>query len=373
MKRRVISSLLLASCFALPISGSQSTYDGPALRDTYDGPILVDNSQLRYRGADMLSFDTAAYLEHEAPNLMPLRPAIDTWAAMHAIHPRVLIHLLKGYWPVAAPSGTRIEKETVHQIATGIAMVYLRHRKDPLAASNAVMAIADAYHLRVEFPAELAKGRQLPTASAPLVFGWFQPPWTIGDTWAGGGAHGDTGSGVRNALDYWGQWRDWGADLSQWWVAATQAGTARVWSECSVSVIHADDWVSTYYHLENIQLADHQVVERNTVISNYANDKPTALCQGGSSTGPHVHSALYHDGNRVEIDETNVDFTAFSHHAGEGQYDFNCATSWYTHDTNGKVCPSADQLWNNAPPPSPMPFIDGFESGDTSEWSSTTQ
>ena len=82
MKRRVISSLLLASCLALPISGSQSTYDGPALRDNYDGPILVDNSQLRYSGADMLNFDTAAYLEHEAPNLMPLRPAIDTWAAM---------------------------------------------------------------------------------------------------------------------------------------------------------------------------------------------------------------------------------------------------------------------------------------------------
>jgi hypothetical protein len=86
-----------------------------------------------------------------------------------------------------------------------------------------------------------------------------------------------------------------------------------------------------------------------------------------------LHSALYHDGNRVEIDEANVDFTAFSHHAGEGQYDFNCATSWYNHTTNGRVCPSADQLLNNAPPPGPMPFNDSFESGDTSAWSSTTQ
>ena len=78
-----------------------------------------------------------------------------------------------------------------------------------------------------------------PTTSDPPVFGWFQPPWEIGDTWAGGGAHGDTGT--CNALDYWGERRDWGADLSLWWVTAIQAGTARVWSECSVSVIHAND------------------------------------------------------------------------------------------------------------------------------------
>ena len=373
MKKRVVSSFLFASLLALPMFGSQSTYDGPTLRDDYDGPVLVDNSQLRYRGADMLSFDTTAYLRSEAPNLMALRPAIDTWAAMHAIHPRVLIHVLQAYWPAAAPSGTRLERETVHQVATGLAVVYLRNREDPLAASKAVMAIADAYHLKVEIPVELARNRQLPGASAPLVFGWFQPPWTIGDTWAGGGAHGDTGSGVRNALDYWGAWRDWGADLSHWWVAAIQAGTARVWSQCSVSVIHDDDWVSTYYHLENIQVADYQVVKRNAVLSNYANDKPTALCQGGSSTGPHLHSALYHDGNRVEIDEANVDFTAYSHHAGQGQYDFDCDTSWYNHSTKGMVCPSSDNLLNNAPPPAPMPFSDSFESGDTWAWSSTTQ
>jgi hypothetical protein len=85
-----------------------------------------------------------------------------------------------------------------------------------------------------------------------------------------------------------------------------------------------------------------------------------------------VHSALYHDGNRVEIDEANVDFTAYFHHAGVGQYDFNCSTSFYNHFTNGRVCPSSDKLLNNAPPPSSQFFADGFESGDTSAWSSTT-
>jgi len=371
MMRRLFSSLLIASCFALPLSGSQSTYNGPTLYDTYEGPIIVDNSQLRYRGEDMLSFDTADYLARHAPNLAPLRPAIDTWAAMHAIHPQILIHVLRSYFPVAVPSATAAEKELVHQIATALALIYHEQRQNPLAASKAVTAVADAYHLKLDLPADLASGRQIPTSNAPQVFGWFQPPWEIGDTWVGGGAHGNTGDGVRNALDYWGEWRPWGGDVSQWWVAAMQAGTARVWSECSVSVIHSDGWVTTYYHLENVQLTDNQPVERNTVISNYADDQPTALCQGGSSTGPHLHSALWHNGARVEVDEANVDFTAYSHHSGVGQYDFNCSTSWYNHYTKGKVCPSSDQLLNNAPLPASVVFTDGFESGDTTSWSST--
>ena len=65
-----------------------------------------------------------------------------------------------------------------------------------------------------------------------------------------------------------------------------------------------------------------------------------------------------------------MDFTAFSHHVGVGQYDFDCVTSWYDHSTRGKVCPSWDQLLNNAPPPAEL-FLDDLESGGTSGWSTT--
>ena len=50
MMKRVLLSLLITSCFALPMSGSQSTYNGPTLHDTYEGPLVVANSQLRYLG-----------------------------------------------------------------------------------------------------------------------------------------------------------------------------------------------------------------------------------------------------------------------------------------------------------------------------------
>jgi hypothetical protein len=367
-RRPVLCCVFVA--LALPALASQSTYTGPRLSADYSGPVLVDNSQMRYTGQDMLSFSTADELQRRAPNLMALRPTIDTWSAMHAIHPRVLIQVLKGYWPDHEAVGSRHEIELVHEIATGLALIWLQHQGDALAASKAVYAVAAAYGLSLSFDDGLAAARELPpTGAAPPVFGWFQPPWEIGDTWAGGGVHGDTGTGIRNALDYWGEYRGWGEDLSQWWVAAMQAGTARVWSICSVSIIHDNGWTTTYYHLENIQLSDFQVVERNEIVSNYANDLATATCQGGSSTGPHVHQAVYHDGVRVEINETNLDFTAYSHHPGVGQYDFDCATSWYNHYTLGKVCPAYDQLLNNAPPSGCEIFCDAFELGNTDAWS----
>lgn len=367
--RPVLCSVFLA--LALPALASQSTYTGPTLVADYSGPVLVDNSQMRYTGRDMLSFSTADELWRQAPNLMALRPAIDTWSAMHAIHPRVLIQVLKGYWPDHEAVGSRREIEFVHQIATGLALIWLQHEGDGLAASKAVHAVANAYGLSLSFDDGFVAARELPpSGAAPAVFGWFQPPWEIGDTWAGGGVHGDTGAGIRNALDYWGEYRVWDEDTSQWWVAAMQAGTARVWSICSVSIIHDDGWTTTYYHLENIQLGDFQLVERNEIVSNYANDLATATCQGGSSTGPHLHQAVYHDGDRVEINETNLDFTAYSHHPGVVQYDFDCDNSWYNHYTVGRVCPAFDQLLNDAPLPDDEIFSDDFELGNTDSWSS---
>ena len=83
-------------------------------------------------------------------------------------------------------------------------------------------------------------------------------------------------------------------------------------------------------------------------MSNYADDLATATCQGGSSTGPHVHFGIYFDDDPIEIDEQNVDFTSWKHHAGEGNYDSDCKTSYYTMvPGNIIVCPFVRQLPNN--------------------------
>ena len=351
--------------------GSENRYHGPELRADYQGPILVHNSQLRYTGQDRLSFRTEDFLSQNLPHLLPLRPAIDGWASRHGVHPRVLGLVANDYFFGRELQGERFEFDEVARLAAAIDSLFEPASQDQLNASRALVAVADALGFELNPPGALAQRRlaEAELGDNPTLFGYFQPPWQIGETWAGGGAHGNTGSGLQNALDFFGGFTDWGGDTSQWWIAAMQSGTVRVWSSCGMAIIHDDGWVTDYYHLDNILVADMQSIERNVKLSNYADNEAQATCTGGSSTGPHVHMSVTWEGNRVLVDESEIDFTAFSHHVGVGQYDSNCATSWYTHQTNGQVCPFFQQLLNNASSPANEIFDDGFESGSLGDWS----
>lgn len=358
-------------CLSAATFASEEQYWGPTLDPGYEGPILVHNSQLRYTARDHLSFVTEELLRASYPHLLPLRPVIDTWAARLGIHPRLLTAVVDSLFAGNRVSGERSEVEAVVQVATALAKTYNDQRSHPLAASRAVTAAADALGFELRLPVGLEKLRPegiSAGASPPPLYGYFQPPWPIGETWAGGGAHGNN----HNALDFWGDWRPWhDPDVFDYWVTAMQAGTVRVWSSCSVSVVHDNGWVSGYYHLENVQPDDFDTVQRNDVLANYADDEAQATCSGGWSSGPHVHMSLKYDGSATTVDEDNVDFTVFSHHAGPGDYNTNCSQSWYDHDSLGQVCPNQDQLLNSAPS-SPDLFADGFESGSTGAWSAST-
>ena len=374
--------------FPTTASASEVNYRGPQLVVDYDGPITVDNTRFLYPSSEKLAFRTERYLEEQAPHLIELRPAIDTWAARLGVHPRVLSHVADDFFRARGdiengPSPetlrwTRERAEQIMDLAAGLVTVFGTQGSHPLAASRAVAAVSGAYDFTARSHPELAAPKlDLPVVapgpvgggSGPPLFGYFQPPWERGDTWAGGGAHGDTGSGDQNALDFWGSFRNWGSgDIFQWWVAAAQAGTARVWSTCFVTIIHGNGWETNYYHLENIQVSDMQQVQRDDRLSNYADDEAQATCQGGFSSGPHVHFSVEYQGARVIIDEANVDFTSWSHHVGSGQYDSNCSRSWYTLAAGSRVCPNQDALPNDSPDPGGMIFEDGFESGSIPPW-----
>lgn len=368
--RRPLTILIFAWITGIPLAASDAHYAGPSLEATYEGPILIHDSQYRYTGPDRLSFSTTDLLSETHPELLPLRPAIDSWASRLGIHPRVLSAMVSGYFADTFVRGDRMDRDAVAQIAGALDAVYSHQRPHALAASRAAEAVADALGFELLIPTALATPRQLSfePESAPPLFGYFQPPWEIGDTWSGGGAHGSS----HNSLDFWGDWVPWGGDTTPYWVSAMQEGVARVWSSCSVSVIHPNGWVTGYYHLDHVQIADFAVVQRNDRLANYADNEAQAICDGGWSSGPHVHMSMKYDGNPVSVDESNVDFTAFSHHAGQGDYDTNCSRSWYNHFTAGTVCPNWDALLNNAAAPGPL-FVDDFESGNTSSWSATVQ
>lgn len=365
--RKFLLSLLLGGLLGAPVSASDARYTGPPLQATYDGPVLVDNSQYRYTGTDRLSFSTADYLANKYPKLLPVRPAIDTWSSRLGIHPRVLSAVVNDYFAGLQVIGDRSDFDAVVQVASALATTYAAQAPHPLAASRAARATADALFFELRPPAELVANR--PTRafapSAPALFGYFQPPWEIGETWAGGGAHG----GSHNALDFWGAYQEWGDNTSAHWVAAMQSGTVRVWSSCGMTVVHPNGWVTDYYHLDNIQIADGATVQRNDRIANYADNHAQATCSGGGSSGPHVHMSVSYDGSGISVDKDNLDFTAFSHNAGVGDYDADCSRSWYNHYTSGKICVYYDQLLNNAPSALPL-FTDGFETGNTTIWSS---
>lgn len=345
---------------------SEQHYAGPALQVMQAARLTVHNSQLRYTGSDRLTFSTEDWASLHEPALLPYVGSIDSWGSRYSLHPRVLGQLVAAHFDRVPPLTRLAAMDRIAQISTGLSTVFDSGSDDPFAATQALDAVAQAYGiLRWEPAEELAEpslnaGRG--SSPAPL-FGYFQPPWEVGETWAGGGAHGSNGSGTQNALDFWGDYRGWGEDLSNFWVAAMQAGTVRVWSSCSLAIVHPNGWVTDYYHLDHIQVADRSKVDRNTRIALYADNVDQALCSGGSSSGPHVHVSLSYDGSRVLVNEDQVDFTAFSHHVGQGQYDSNCSRSFYNHSALGTVCPNRDQLLNNTSPAASGPiFSDGFES-----------
>lgn len=371
--RRSLAITCLVVILAGAVGASEFRYTGPDLKVDYSGPVLVDNSQLLFTNDDARSFKVAEHLRQHAPNLLPLEPTINTWASLQGIHPRILILVLERYFSGANTTGMPQDINMVYEITAGLAEVFWSEYDHPLAATRALIAVGRAYDLRLAFPDELSTRRALAKSRGTVnPFGYFQPPWPIGQSWWGGGAHGDTGSGAMNALDFGGpHGGGWGTDFSDSWVSAMQDGDLYVYSVCSLAIFHEDGWKTTYYHVENPQFAigGPYAVTRNTPLANIANDLDTAICQGGSSTGPHVHQGFTRNGVREIVDESNLDYTAFSQHSSTTQYDFNCSTSWYNHFTLGTLCPGYLNLLNDVAAPDAPFFSNGFETGNFSGWS----
>ena len=362
------STFVLFLFLSLPVAASDFNYYGPKLNISYSESIVVDNSQYTYTSQDKLSFNTTVYLTENLPNLLPLRESIDTWAVIQSIHPRLLSEVLNNYFKGNYVKNSFNNIQMVFQLSAGLKKAKSRTDTNPLSASQAVDAIANAYEFKLNLPSFFSQKRVIKQysekgSSGPPLFSYFQPPWDRGELWEGTGVHSDSSdnSAPRNSLDLWRDFVDWGANTSSFWVRASQQGTIRVWAPCFASIIHPNGWETSYYHIDNIQLNDFDTVSVHQKIANYADNEAQALCQGGESDGPHLHFAIKYNGVDIEIDENTVDFTSWKHKAGIGHYDDNCATSYYTLiPSNTTVCTFSRQLPNNSTP-TDIIFIDGFD------------
>ncbi|OHX10472.1 hypothetical protein BI347_22100 [Chromobacterium sphagni] len=120
-------------------------------------------------------------------------------------------------------------------------------------------------------------------------------PWKEGAAWnMTGGAHGYSGeSQPYDSVDFAG---------GDGRVLAPQAGV--IYKSCMrngsalVKLVHDNGYSSTYYHMINLNtVADGQKVAKGAYLGTIGNGLPC----GGSTTGPHVHFSLIHQGQAEPV------------------------------------------------------------------------
>lgn len=173
-------------------------------------------------------------------------------------------------------------------------------------------------------------------ASALPPSSLLQMPWLRGYSWISNGAHSHTGSGYPfSSIDVAYDWPVWGQPTYA--VAAAHSGTVNVISRCQVRVTNANGWATNYYHMANVSVSSGQYVNQNTALGVYANTKNDALCEGGSSTGPHLHFSLLKDGRHVSLQ--GVNFGRYRINIGTYNYDNDCSRfNMFDLSTNRTVC-----------------------------------
>jgi murein DD-endopeptidase MepM/ murein hydrolase activator NlpD len=220
---------------------------------------------------------------------------------------------------------------------------------DPLSEENRIYLPGEAgfhdtpvdesslsvFGLDVPFPiggAAVDETSTVAGGSGPLPF-TMQLPYLQGDSWSANGAHNFAGSSGTDmsSIDFSKGWPAWGTDTSQMWIVAAAAGVPDVRpsystdESCYVRINHGDGWETSYYHLSGV-LNLGASIQQNQKIGVIANNEPQAICNGGSSTGPHVHFSLAHNGAWVPIE--GVPFSGWVIHPGEYAYDYRQETMW---------------------------------------------
>jgi LasA protease len=138
-------------------------------------------------------------------------------------------------------------------------------------------------------------------------------PWTQGEVWRlTGGPHSDTGAKAHpwSALDF--QPLDAKAGGK---VRAARGGIVSRPCANMVVVHHADGWVTSYYHLRNIPVQAGDWVDRGQLLG-YTSTQSGC---GGYATGPHVHFALMHNKEWVNISGNVIG--GWTVHEGDSQYE----------------------------------------------------
>jgi len=342
----------------------------------------ISEQDLIYTNDQMLNFSVESYLQEYAPHLVKYASTITHWSAVSTISPKLFIAMMEEQSSVLSAGNKENMQRPFGELSdkTGFKeqLMDMAHKlsdrfykldaegKPAVERLNLGNRYVDSY-FRL-FPQKPQKKQRRAVSVKKMESGGgsgaaasedlLQLPYPVQSSWTFGGAHSFTGSGrVLSSLDF----HDggfWGNDLSHLWVSASAPGTVKVHSSCNMEIIHENGWSTQYYHLDNIQYSTGDKVERNAYIANYASNERQALCEGGSSTGPHLHFSLKNNGQYVSLQD--VHFSGYAVNVGSSNYDTNC-NRFYLHKDGKKHCANT-KLYNPGvsestatPTPTPRP------------------
>lgn len=172
-------------------------------------------------------------------------------------------------------------------------------------------------------------------------------PWPIGHSWKVGRTHGQ----YQSALDMYlgGHVCNWVSNPSCTentpYVYAMHSGIVSPYvshSRCSLRILHKSGMQTKYYHMDTQVFKAGTWIEKGQVIGKYAGDKATALCEGGMSTGPHLHIDLFNQqGTPVNLHGWSINGYKIYAYPASTEYDIDCTKCWFR--KNGQnFCPT----WN---------------------------
>jgi len=363
--RLLLSSLILILAFVHPAYAADNT-------------IKVSSDAFIYSNDEMLHFNIKDYLTDNYNDLVPFSETLAHWSGRSSVSPKVLITLVVmhnssdgNYTGVDTntPFGVLSDKtgfaEQTEDVSTKLATAFYTETGTglPNPAGIAIEKFLSQYNLDAGqfatvfgqlFPDISLADEPVQVQAVNPPTGLLQLPYPVGESWVHGGTHTTSGScgpsaypgcvpySTFSSMDFYATYQGWGSDTSGDFVSAAHGGTIVVHSSCSLEVISPSGWSTSYYHLDNIQVTSGQTVSINTPVANYADNLQQATCQGGYSSGPHVHFSLKKNGQHRPLD--GVSLSGYPVHAGRWDYDVNIDYFWLL--VNGNKHPGYTTLLN---------------------------